>query len=212
MSKVFLFVNGIRTFPGSSKNWNGRAVTATHNRFCETTERAEKVEYFTLAVSRPFGQGYRADKLLKVARYYSQPGRNWDKVIVAHSNGADVVLDAMRKSPFKVEAMHIISGAVDRNCKKNGLAELCASGRIGHLYVWVAKKDSVLGLGGSLFGRLFGYGDLGLNGPVNLPRNTYTLIEQADFGHSDWFTSQNFIKTLEIVWGDRVIDDKTICF
>lgn len=210
MKTVYIFVNGIRTFPGSSKNWNGRAVTATHNKFADRLDTvvAEKVEYFTPALTRGFLQKHRARKLIKVLNYYD----GWRTVVVAHSNGADVVLDALRMGEHRLQRLHLISPAVTWDCKKNGLGALYKdTGTIldtfptdGRLReppcLWIAGKDKALKFGGSFLGRMLGYGALGLKGPKpgTLPHRSGYV--EPNFGHSEWFDQTNFDKTMNRIW------------
>jgi hypothetical protein len=211
-SIVYNFVNGIRTFPGDSDNWNGKAVTATLTRG-PACAKAEKVEYYTLAVTRGMLQKHRAEKLNKVLNRYLF---HWGSLagnrihLVAHSNGADVVLDALKaeqaiyrsiEHPFKVD---LISPAVSSDCNKNGITDLMKTGVIGDLRIWIAGKDRALRLGGSAIGRLFGYGTLGLDGPKpgtlqGAPAGVRTIHEMS-FGHSDWFTDDQFDKTMDRIW------------
>ena len=199
MKTVYIFVNGIKTFPGQSKNWNGRAVTATHARFGgKSCVVAEKVEYYTTALTRSLLQKHRAEKLVKVCSFY----RDWNRVLVGHSNGADVILDALHMDhTIRVSRLHLISPAVDWDCHKNGLNGFYRDGQITYPpSIWVAGKDKALRLGGSFFGKLLGYGALGLKGP-----KPGTLLAQAgycepNFGHSDWFNDENFNKTMERIW------------
>src|SRR5262245_26588298 len=87
--KIIIYVCGILTWPGKHRNWTGRAVT--HTMTCQPY-KAEKVEYFVGALSRPIGESYRARKLISTLRQYE----GWEIHLVAHSNGCDVVVDTLR--------------------------------------------------------------------------------------------------------------------
>ena len=93
--RVTIYVNGILTFPGSSNNWNGRAVTWTHlNR----DARAEKVEYFCGPIDRAFGQKERAQK----QRAQESNGRSSEKPAGALA-GVPVALPALTRA-LKLQA------------------------------------------------------------------------------------------------------------
>lgn len=199
--KVYLYVNGIRTRPGDSKNWNGRATTFTQ---VNTQHAAEKIEYYTPALLRPFNQRRRARKLIKVVSYYGE----FDKVLVAHSNGADVVLDALRMQPFVVEHLHLISPAVSSDCEKNGLNRLLRTGLVKRVTLWMAGQDRALKWASLSAARhLLGYGALGLKGPKNLAPlegGRMVIKGEPNFGHSEWFAQEggensNFYKTMREV-------------
>lgn len=192
MPVVYYFINGINTFPGLSKNWNGKAVTGIHKRLANTTAKAEKIEYFTMPFSRVLANNYRAEKLLKVNEHYGE----FRKIVVAHSNGADVILDALRLSPFKIDRLILISAAVTDDCGPDGnrINILMDNGLINILEVWIGKKDIPLRLGKTGIGRLFGYGSLGLDGPDNFEfKKSPRYIERVkeDYGHSTWFDDEN---------------------
>lgn len=199
---VYLFVNGIKTRPGASKNWTGRAVTATHEQFQADpwAPAAEKVEYHTLAITRAMYQKHRARKLIKVLDHYDP--FHWHRVIVAHSNGADVALDALRMAPqHRIQRIHLISPAVTWDCDKNGLGSFLRTGQLSQPpALWIAGKDKALRFGGSWVGRMLGYGALGLKGPKpgTLPcRSGYC---EPNFGHSEWFDDKNFENTMHRIW------------
>ena len=69
--RVYIFVNGIRTRPGASENWTGRAVTWSHTH---SDVFAEKIEYFTLAITRPFGQKKRFLNEIRTLRELGHTG------------------------------------------------------------------------------------------------------------------------------------------
>lgn len=189
---VFILVNGILTFPGESDNWNGKGVTSIH---LHTPHRAEKIEYFVGPFSRVLGQKERARKLIKTLSYY----QGWDIVLVGHSNGCDVILDALVEMGWpRIEALHLISGACEADFNKNGLN--ANQGQIGQVYVYVAGKDWALRLADTFTGRLFGYGALGKSGPVNAERWVVTVCE-PEFGHPTWFDDDHFETTMRMLTG-----------
>lgn len=192
---VYLFVNGIATWPGDYTNWNKRAVTFTHT---ETEHRAEAFEYFCTPLTRPFREDQRAKHFARSISDYA--GKGWNIVCVGHSNGAAVILDGLKKLGWpRIEALHLVCGACEADFNKNGLNAALGAGWIGRVCVYVAKQDVALRLAHSIPGKLLGYGTLGLHGPVNLAHDVEQLvgeIEWLHYGHSDCWDVWNFRKTM----------------
>ena len=186
LKRVFLYINGILTRPGESDNWNGRAVTWTH---LHTDFLAEKVEYYVGPISRAFGRGQRrrAEKLAKTIRYYANQG--WQVVLVAHSNGANVVANAVpllaQNHRDAVESVHLVAAACPADFRENGLNALGAP-----VTVWEAGNDKALKMAKTV-GWLVGFGTLGLDGPKNAKVPT-TTIRFEDYGHSTFFGPTTF--------------------
>lgn len=187
MKKIFLFVPGILTIPGESDNWTGRAVTWVH---IHTPYRAEKVEYLSTPMTRQFWQAHRAKKLARTLSFYSPA--EWDRVIIGHSNGCDVILDALRADGWPpVEALHLIAGACSGDFAKTGLAQAQRDQAVKRVVVYSGGRDAALGLAGTVFGKILGFGTLGSTGPVNHELDTTHLVHEPDYGHGTWFdTSQ----------------------
>lgn len=188
---IRLYVPGILTLPGESDNWCGRGVTWTH---LHTPDRAEKVEYFSGIFTRTLLQSARAAKLALTLSYYI--GGDFEIYLSAHSNGCDVILDALRLLKWpRIKHVHLISAACSANCDKNGINE--AGSSIANLTVWIGEKDWALNLAGTRTGWLLGFGNLGLTGPKNATRPINVIREPV--GHSDWFTSARFDHTMRIL-------------
>lgn len=191
---VCLFVNGILTVPGHADNWTGRAVTWTH---LHTPFKAEKIEYYTGPISRFFGDRARAYKLVRTLEFYLAEG--WRIILVGHSNGCDVILDALTWLAWpRIHAVHLISAACEADFSRNGLN--AAGSRIGHLGVYIADRDWALVLADTLPARLLGYGVLGKNGPRNATvAASPDRIIHGDFGHGGWFVRPQFNHTMRWV-------------
>lgn len=196
---VYIFVPGILTVPGSAYNWCGRAVTWTH---LHTQHKAEKVEYFTGPLSRPFGQSRRAHKLQRTLLFYN----SWDIHVVAHSNGCDVVLDSLRSLHrdggdfIRIKSLHFISAACCRDFKKNGLN--LWRDKVGRTVIYIATKDRPLKVADTFFGRLFGYGTLGRHGSINEAAPVETVFRT--WGHSDWFAPIRLENTMRMITSDHL--------
>ena len=200
MNRLHTFGCGIRTKPGSTANWTWRAVQATH---LETPYQAQAVEYYTPAIGRPFRNKHRAQRLLAtVLPFVDRPLH-----VAVHSNGADVLMDAMKIQPFHIEVCHMISPAISADCRDvgSGLNKLLYSGKIKQLHIWIGGKDWALRLGKTAVGQLWGYGALGLDGPKYLlPGFDVTVRREPDFGHETWFDEEHFDDTMKRIWGGRV--------
>lgn len=190
---IRFFVPGILTLPGESGNWTGRAVTWTH---IHTGDRAEKVEYFSGIFTRTLLQRLRAQKMAKALSDYLAAG--FEIHIAAHSNGTDVVLDALRLAKWpRIASLHLLSAACSADCHKNGLNEAWTFDALGQVTVWIAEHDWALGLASTAVGWALGFGTLGRTGPLHalFPIDT----RRAPLGHSGWFEQDNFDHTMSLL-------------
>ena len=132
--------------------------------------------------------------------------------IVAHSNGANIVLDALRDKGWPpVEHIHLISPACERDLSY--LAPRLGN-EIGRLTIWMGGKDMPLRLGDAFGGsskkwvrnlwpgRWLGYGGLGYHGPegftaAHFDSGLVQIVEEPGFGHSTWFKNGQFDRTMQ---------------
>lgn len=190
---IILFVNGILTFPGLSRNWNRRAVTHCITRFGRF---AESLEYLTFALTRIFFTHYRALKLAKKIFWYQDHG--FTVHLVGHSNGANVIFNTLKWFPgiHRIETIQLFSPACSEDADQLGVNRLFRDDRLGKLKLYRAGSDLPLKLANAA-GRCFGYGALGLNGFEGLD-TSIELAGRADehyeptFNHSTWFAKDNF--------------------
>ena len=202
---VYVCVCGILNWPGSSKNWNGRAVTWLHNhQDCQ----AEKVDYLCGPVGRAFGQNDRVQKLYGTLTSggnqpsYASTARRI--VLVGHSNGCAVIQDCLREHGDlpPIEALHLVCAASDSDFNTNGLNRLLGEGKVGSVTVYMAGRDQALHEAASFLGVLLGYGHLGLEGPKNVLQSVQDrvrIVRMAPwdaYGHSDCWHDDNFEKTM----------------
>lgn len=197
--RIYIYVNGILTRPGKASNWNGRAVTRT---MLDTPHIAEKVEYMSFpTLSRLFGQRNRVIKLARTMTFYIDAG--FELVLVGHSNGGAVVVEAMRYMEWpRVEEVHLISSAGKRDFHRNGLRLAQDRGSVGKVVVYIAGRDTWLKVAGAV-GGMFGYGTLGKDGPRNHCLDTTEIVRRNDWEHSDWWTDQNFPWTMRQILGSN---------
>lgn len=197
---------GILSLPGESSNWCGRAVTHTH---IYSEVRAEKVEYLSgPGFTRSLFQKRRAAKLRRTLNFYSQPSTlnpqpAWDIRLIGHSNGCDVILDALTLNPqpstLNIRELHLVCAACEGDLQKSGLNDLLLTDQVGRLFVYIAEKDFALRLA-RVVGSAFGYGTLGLHGPDNLRHEAapdVSVIRWPDFGHADCWNENNFANTMQ---------------
>ena len=192
---IYLFVNGVRTWPGNFTNWNKRAVTFTHTH---TEARGEAFEYFCTFLTRPFREDQRAKHFARALRAYSALG--WNIVCVGHSNGCDVILRGLRDAGWpRVAAVHLVCGACEADFWKNGLNHALARERIGRVCVYVADKDLALPLAHTIPGKILGYGTLGLHGAQNVYAREADRVGELhwkDYGHSTCWLPNHFKTTM----------------
>lgn len=200
--QVTIFVNGILTLPGDTRDWNYRAVVWTQLRV--DGMRTMAVEYFCGPIGRAFGQKKRAAKITELIQAYA----GYEITIVMHSNGAAVglaALDACLIYP-NIVALHFVSAACDADFNRNGLNEAIEDGRVGKVCVYVGGRDLALRLASLRVGRILGYGTLGLHGPKNVSvgaKDSVGVLTVPDFGHSDWWLPEHFDRTMRHFFPQR---------
>lgn len=192
---VIIFVNGILTFPGDTRDWNYRAVVWAH---LKTELHAQAVEYFCGPIGRAFGQRKRAAKIVELLQAYA----DWDIILVGHSNGCAVILKALASTLVypHIKAIHLVSGACEADFVRNGLNEAIEDGRVGFVGVYCGGKDLALRLASRWLGRALGYGVLGLHGPRNVSPNARDSVGELtwpSFGHSDCWLPEHFDRTMK---------------
>lgn len=200
--RIHIFVNGILTMPGAVGNWNAHAVT---HCICYHNIYAEALEYMALpSITRWLFQGMRANKLRKKLQRYIHQG--WDLVLVGHSNGCAVILDALRLLDWPiVRELHFFAPACSEDCRTNGINHALRNDLLGKLHVYVGLKDWALWCADNILGRMLGYGVMGRRGPQfvddTIPNVSHRVITHVrdDFGHSDWFSEDAFSRTMHMV-------------
>lgn len=190
---ITFFINGIFTLPGWW-SWTTRAVHWWMQH--RPDEHAVDFYYFSDVITRTAGQGPRAARLAALLRPYVD--RGWSVRAVTHSNGADVLLDAltMLDQP-PVADLHLIAPACSPDCDKSGLNRV----RAQRVALYMGGRDRALKLAGKSVGEWFGFGNLGFVGPRNAAIDI-DRIEEPAFDHSDWFAGGEFDRTMRRVAGD----------
>lgn len=198
MKTAIFCVNGINTIPGDHKNWNFRAVNYINNSPAPLWGVLD--EYLSgPGLSRVFGQKARKAALAELLKSY--PESDWNLILVGHSNGADVIFDTLTAHRWPiVKAVHLFSAACGADMAKLGINKALIERRIGLLRIYTSTGDMVLKLAGNPISRLFGFGQLGRTGPINLSPGAQKFVEvvpRNEFGHSDWWSAKNFGWSME---------------
>jgi len=202
--RVYIYVNGILNYPGSADGWTDRAVTWTHVHCSQAGYRAEKFEYMAGAILRRIFQQRRANKLARMISYYDP--EKWHVILVAHSNGCDVALRALHLLEGRyIKEVHLIAAACDADMFRNGLAGMIRDKILGRVFVYIGGNDRPMKWA-RITGKVLrwiglGYGALGAEEPedVALIIGERRVVYEEDFGHSSWFTDENFDETMMFV-------------
>ena len=192
---VAIFVNGILTFPGNTRDWNYRAVVWTQ---VKKDGHAQAVEYFCGPIGRAFGQRKRAAKIGELLLAY----QGWDITLVGHSNGCDVILTALNSALIypTIKAVHFVSAACQADFNRNGLNDALENGNIGKVCVYRGGKDWALKVASGIVGRCLGYGVLGLTGALSVAPAVSDRVGEIlwpEFGHGDCFQPEHFEQTMK---------------
>lgn len=200
--RTILCVPGILTKPGLIDNWPELACRWIDRQRPDIN--AERYEYYSPATLRGMGEAGRAADLATVLGDYID-----DRLtLVAHSNGADVVVRALKLLPKTqvIETIHLLSPACEADWTTNGLNVAMAAGRVGFVDVWIAGKDTALGFWARL-SRIpplswipgLSYGLLGRDGPQGVQPDLASRVSvqaEPDYGHSTWWDAANFDDTM----------------
>jgi pimeloyl-ACP methyl ester carboxylesterase len=194
--RQFFLVNGIRSKTGDHAAWIRRA-----DRWIDNSPGPDKAgfyDYYTLAIDRWRTFGRHVKTMGEILLGHCKGPR--EVVAVGHSNGAALLCAALEKFPeIKLTNLHLIAGAVDPRCDKNGLNEALETGRVGFLHIWGSDNDCVLRMARN-WRWLLGYGDMGRVGPMGLSADAArcTLrVWNNKFDHSTWFEPMHFEDTMQ---------------
>lgn len=181
-----MVVNGILTFPGDARNWAGRATTWMLSRGIA----AQEFPHFVGPLGRTLRQADLASKLAKRVHHFAVAG--FEVSFIAHSNGANVVLGALKLLGYpRIGKLELLSPACPADCDDSCINKVNAES----ITVHVGGKDWALMLAGLPTGKWLGFGTLGRDGPQDA--NVPIVTRRVDaYGHSDWFTDEHFEETM----------------
>ncbi len=202
--RVYVFINGILNNPGDSKGWPDRACTWINSK---TDYKAEKFEYFCTAILKQLWQEKRTQNLADVIFPYQF--KNFEIILVGHSNGCDIICRLLREVDIDIKEIHLFAAATNEDCRKNGINDAIADGRLEGVDYYCSENDDVLGDGNNAIlrpiYRFLGYGFLGCRGPKfeNFrAKSSYHWIN--NYGHSDWFKpGLNFDKSMNMIMNTK---------
>ncbi len=216
-NRVYIYIPGILCDPGEADGWTDRAVTWTH---VNSPFRGEKYEYWSSWWNRRPHQQERAEKLARMLWHYEHAKKGpYEAVLVAHSNGCDILLRALRVkingnlTGLPIAEIHLFAAAAEADMKTNGIPELLRSGRVYSIRFYQSGQDARMrqaALSQKLLGWAgLGYGTLGGVAPNKLQflLSGYraTVIAQPNYGHSTWFErGERFEATMRMIMGSRV--------
>jgi len=195
---VYVLINGILNNPEDIHGWTDTAELWIETK---TKARATRMEYKSGALTRRIFQGKRIKNLVEIVREYSE----CNIILVGHSNGCEIICQALRTSDIKAKEVHLVAAAATRDFRKNGLNEALESKRVGKLFLYGSINDSALKKA-KAFGFLsyfgLGYGWLGLDGPENVANELTGRMEmhwRDGFDHSTWWNNDNFEETMKLI-------------
>lgn len=196
----YLFVPGVRTNTADD-GWHDRA-----ERWIEanTPSKAGVYEYETAATLRWWGQRRRVKELAERIGDLCRDGG--EIVLVGHSNGCQLITEALSHVFPAVERVVMFAPAVDHDMARNGWNGLLDEFAVGRLAVYGSPDDAALKLA-TWSSRLFGwagmgYGDLGRVGPTNLSPSVASRVAvdlRTGHGHSTWFRPDLFDATMGLI-------------
>lgn len=201
MSRLYIFINGINTSPLDKNSWNARAELWVE---AKTPYKAEAFRYYSDTFFRRLWQDRHVDDVIEIINHF--PG--FEVVLVGHSNGCDIISRILLKTRCSFTEIHLIAGACDADCSKNGINDAFEEARIDRLYIYGSTNDGILKKAKWSTGFLryvgLGYGYIGLVGPKKLRkdfRSKVTVNCNPLYDHSTWFALENFESTMRMITG-----------
>jgi hypothetical protein len=191
--RVFRLVNGIRHSLADRSTWVQRGL----NRFAAVRLIARSFEFHTLGVARFWGQGERFTMLAREIDENEQEV----EIIVAHSYGTTVAIEAVRLCGYNVDALWLVQGACQSDFEKNGLNTMLKADKIGDVHVLWSDADTVLKWARWTTG-LLKFGWLGLTGPVNIAPEVESRVHShfcRGYGHNTILDTTNLPSFLDWV-------------
>lgn len=188
----YVFIPGIFGDPENPEEWTDRAETYVELN-CEGCS-ATTLPYKSDAIFRRMGQEERVNNLEKVlTRIESRK-----LILVAHSNGGDIVERIVKRKLFDFEEIHLIGSAGEGDFTKNGFNEALKESHVKKIFVYWSKKDKALQKAkwSSYFLSWIGlgYGYLGLTGPKKVNKNVRYKVKSIQYhiDHSEYFSKAEF--------------------
>lgn len=211
---ILVAVPGILAHPGWAFGWTDQIVSWFQQP--PRLWRAEKFEYFARPLTRWIGQGKRARNLAQLL--YSH--RHSTIHLVCHSNGGDVVCQALRilrdheqfdphYTEVRIGTIQFIASAASPDFEANGLNFALITGMVQRVAIYQGGKDEVLNKlarASRWLGRVvgLGYGTMGYDEPRHVHesvRERVAVIREREFAHGTWFKPGLIQTTFERLFG-----------
>ncbi len=193
--RYYVLLPGVRSDPRDWANWAPRMATEIN---LLTSAKADEFRYMAFALTPKARQEERAEYVRSLAQRAYSAG--YDVVLVGHSNGCEVIRQALEGLPPIVHSVHLIAGATEADMELAGWNRFLRKGIVGHLFIYKGTRDRVLQWIAAA-GAFLGYGRLGWLGPKNIApdqAHKITVIERP-YEHCEWFEGFAFAQTREAI-------------
>jgi predicted alpha/beta hydrolase family esterase len=207
---IWIFERGIDGFAsiwGDWKNWPNQSI-AWINEFAAEHGLdwwSQTLTYFSTPLTAGASREHRAAQFARLLRAYSV--RDWQIVLVAHSEGAATVLRALPLAGWpNIQSVHLVCGACDSNFNTNNLNWAIRNSKVGRVVCYVSGMDTAMELENTWLGKMAFFlnmknAPLGLDGPTNVGfglMGSRVIVEKwPSYGHSDcWNEGGNFESTM----------------
>lgn len=197
----YIFIGGILGDPESANEWTDKAESYVEMN-CEGCG-ATTLPYHSDVIFRRLGQEERVDNLeIILNRLDGRP-----VILVAFSNGGDLVERIVKRKKFNIEQIHLIAAASESDFRKNGFNHALNTQMVKKIFVYYSKKDRAL-QGAKWSSYLaswlgLGYGFLGLTGPKYVTKRLLYRVGSIPYelDHSEYFNCENFTKLMKRITG-----------
>ena len=202
MRTLYYCINGILTFPGSSKNWTTR-MNSWVNRHTPDGVVADRFEYFCDIFFRNVKQRERAMEIAAEVAKYRRDGYQ-RIVLVGHSNGCALIGEALQGCGQDVDSVHLFAPAAEDGV----FADCIREGQVKRVFIYGSRNDRALRVANALgwlarwvpwTGR---YGSLGLRGRefARLFPEVVRDCSNDGYDHGTWFEAGAvFNATMQLV-------------
>jgi pimeloyl-ACP methyl ester carboxylesterase len=211
MRTSFIFINGIFTNPGKKDAWTDLAVNWVTSRIDPSIATADKYEYLSGAVMRhgwiPFRDA-QLERAVELAAMVHRREKLGDRVVlVGHSNGCQLIAYLVASMALTVSNAHLIAPAAFAKDFQKAID----ADTVDRVFLYGGKRDVPLSVFAPIsrlltFG-LSGYGSLGAHTEELAAPNPDRVVDcsEHDFGHSSWFTKEQFGDTMRLImWNERI--------
>jgi|GEM_PF-2723677 len=181
-------LNGILTDPYAAHNWNkDAAVWYREHAHCQATADT----YFAGVILAKLLHRWRVAWFVRKLRAH----RGKTQIVIAHSNGCRIAVDALARAGVRIERLVLVAGAVNSSEATQQILDARLDDYCGSAIVTKSSCDAALRAADE-FG--WCHEPLGLYGPIYNELYGYFRVVEKKFGHSEWFNRLNFEDTLRL--------------